>query len=1027
MNNSKTNQDTKIRACTGRCLPGYHFEEEEEADEITLECRGGTWRPRRYFPPCKSDGYCNLRIVGAGFFNCTTGMDGTLCDVTCDYRFQGRYHCYPGRNWNPPLPYCAVPKETDSGRTPCRCENGGVCDVRGRCDCPARTTGEFCEHLEKEKATCPDPGIPRGGSRMNSDGTDASYPRVFEEGESVIYSCNEDNLALQGTSFVTCRADGTWSAPRPRCIRSRVDPLAYCPDPGQITYGSRRNADGSSTRSSRIFSNGQSVIYSCNTGYELVGDSVLTCMQTGRWSKSRPSCRRTRRVPVNEPKDGEKLCNNPGVNENTILTKPIMDSLRVQEFPPGTQLKYECTKGYEPEGPSIIFCLRSGEWTSPPPTCRRIITTVKPTEPPSCRHPGVDVNGEIEDHPLLDPRKRGQTFPPGTELKFRCQDGYEAVGPIILQCMRSGEWTSAPPTCRLIPTTTVASTPCRHPGMDVNGVIEDHPLLDLRRRGQTFPSGTELRFGCREGYEVVGPSILYCYRYGEWSSAPPTCRLIPTTTAESRMQCPYPRVDPNGEIEDIPLIDPRRRGGQGFVVGSAVTFTCKENYVMVGSNSITCLRTGRWSSAAPRCDVVSRTSTNNRITCPNPSVDPNGEIEDIPLIDPRRRGQGFEVGSTVTFTCKEDYELVGSNSITCLRTGRWSNDSPRCNVIPRASNPDPSNVISCENPGPISNGRVIVFRTLDENRPPPVVEDDFEYPVRTRLQYSCEEGYLLRGESNLVCEATSFWSAEIPMCIEDCGRSLLQTTRRISHGTRTVVGEWPWTVAIALNRNNYSTIICGGALLDRRTIITAAHCFERDDAQYYTVYFGKYHRRDRLDDRLVKFSLTSRIVSHPEFDGITFNNDIALVKFAPSVQYSVRIQPICLPTPRSSARNLVPPQRGYVTGWGINENGVVSEELLMAYLPVQTDQTCTEAYQRQGLNLTIRPGMFCAGFPQGVISACTGDSGSPLVFYNNNTDRHILEGLVSYAVNGNCGLPDRYTVFTRVAYYMPWILRNWPR
>ncbi|GIY56014.1 transmembrane protease serine 11F [Caerostris extrusa] len=256
---------------------------------------------------------------------------------------------------------------------------------------------------------------------------------------------------------------------------------------------------------------------------------------------------------------------------------------------------------------------------------------------------------------------------------------------------------------------------------------------------------------------------------------------------------------------------------------------------------------------------------------------------------------------------------------------------------------------------------------------------------------------------------------------------LLQTTRRISHGKRTVVGEWPWTVAIALNRNNYSTIICGGALLDRRTIITAAHCFERDDAQYYTVYFGKYHRRDRLDDRLVKFSLTSRIVSHPEFDGITFNNDIALVKFAPSVQYSVRIQPICLPTPRSSARNLVPPQRGYVTGWGINENGVVSEELLMAHLPVQTDQTCTEAYRRQGLNLTIRPGMFCAGFPQGVISACTGDSGSPLVFYNNNTDRHILEGLVSYAVNGNCGLPDRYTVFTRVAYYMPWILRNWPR
>ncbi|GIY99094.1 sushi, von Willebrand factor type A, EGF and pentraxin domain-containing protein 1 [Caerostris extrusa] len=306
--------------------------------------------------------------------------------------------------------------------------------------------------------------------------------------------------------------------------------------------------------------------------------------------------------------------------------------------------------------------------------------------------------------------------------------------------------------------------------MDVNGVIEDHPLLDARRRGQTFPSGTELRFGCREGYEVVGPSILYCYRHGEWSSASPTCRPIPTTTATPQLKVACNAISqsgPNGEIEDVPLIDPRRRGGQGFVVGSTVTFTCNENYVMVGSNSITCLRTGRWSSAAPRCDAVSRTSTNNRITCSNPSVDPNGEIEDIPLIDPRRRGQGFEVGSTVTFSCKEDYELVGSNSITCLRTGRWSNVSPRCDAISKSFQSDPSNVISCENPGPISNGRVIVFRTLDGNRPPPAVEDDFEYPVRTRLQYSYEEGLPPARESNLICEATGFWSAEIPMCIEE--------------------------------------------------------------------------------------------------------------------------------------------------------------------------------------------------------------------------------------------------------------------
>ncbi|GFU82888.1 CUB and sushi domain-containing protein 3 [Trichonephila clavipes] len=213
--------ELEARVCTGRCLPGYVFDDEVYSDEMTLECRGGYWRPRQYFPPCKSQGHCNLRVIGAGFFNCTTGMDGTRCDVNCDGVHQGRYHCYPGRGWNPPLPYCAVPKNADTNRRPCRCENGGMCDDNGKCVCPRGRTGTYCERFEREKASCPDPGIPRGGERMNSDGSDASYPRIFEEGESVIYSCAGENLALQGTSFITCRSDGTWSASRPQCIRSR--------------------------------------------------------------------------------------------------------------------------------------------------------------------------------------------------------------------------------------------------------------------------------------------------------------------------------------------------------------------------------------------------------------------------------------------------------------------------------------------------------------------------------------------------------------------------------------------------------------------------------------------------------------------------------------------------------------------------------------------------------------------------------------------------------------------------------------
>ena len=35
---------------------------------------------------------------------------------------------------------------------------------------------------------------------------------------------------------------------------------------------------------------GQNATYSCNTGYNLVGNSTRTCQATGSWSESEPTC-----------------------------------------------------------------------------------------------------------------------------------------------------------------------------------------------------------------------------------------------------------------------------------------------------------------------------------------------------------------------------------------------------------------------------------------------------------------------------------------------------------------------------------------------------------------------------------------------------------------------------------------------------------------------------------------------------------------------------------------------------------------
>lgn len=73
---------------------------------------------------------------------------------------------------------------------------------------------------------------------------------------------------------------------------------------------------------------------------------------------------------------------------------------------------------------------------------------------------------------------------------------------------------------------------------------------------------------------------------------------------------------------------------------------------------------------------------------------------------------------------------------------------------------------------------------------------------------------------------------------------------------------------------------------------------------------------DRHLDRTV-----SKIVVHPNFNGITYENDVALLKLEQKVNFADHIQPVCLPPPDQSeddpTRPRGPlPKYGTVAGWG---------------------------------------------------------------------------------------------------------------
>ena len=115
-------------------------------------------------------------------------------------------------------------------------------------------------------------------------------------GQTATYSCNT-GYNLVGDSTRTCQATGMWSGSAPTCqsmflfssvnyqaISTYVSLLPIVADCGALS----NPVNGQVTTSGTTF--GQTATYSCNTGYNLVGESTRTCQATGNWSGSAPMC-----------------------------------------------------------------------------------------------------------------------------------------------------------------------------------------------------------------------------------------------------------------------------------------------------------------------------------------------------------------------------------------------------------------------------------------------------------------------------------------------------------------------------------------------------------------------------------------------------------------------------------------------------------------------------------------------------------------------------------------------------------------
>ncbi|XP_067635726.1 collagenase-like [Eurosta solidaginis] len=229
---------------------------------------------------------------------------------------------------------------------------------------------------------------------------------------------------------------------------------------------------------------------------------------------------------------------------------------------------------------------------------------------------------------------------------------------------------------------------------------------------------------------------------------------------------------------------------------------------------------------------------------------------------------------------------------------------------------------------------------------------------------------------------------------------------RIINGQTAAANDIPYQAGLSLF-DGENTLFCGGSLISKEWVLTAAHCTL--NAISGTVYLGSINRLDSI----VRLEVDKcDIKGHTAYDTETLKNDIALIKI-PAVKYSATIQPVSLPNCASTYPSYVD-ETVVASGCGrtSDKTTTYSPVLQFVNLKVISNEACAKEYP------DIHPENLCTSTVNR-IGHCKGDSGGPLV----SASSLLQIGIISFHSQDGCeaGLPAGHT---RVTSYLDWIQAN---
>ncbi|KAM4731292.1 granzyme B-like [Anableps anableps] len=195
---------------------------------------------------------------------------------------------------------------------------------------------------------------------------------------------------------------------------------------------------------------------------------------------------------------------------------------------------------------------------------------------------------------------------------------------------------------------------------------------------------------------------------------------------------------------------------------------------------------------------------------------------------------------------------------------------------------------------------------------------------------------------------------------------------------------------------------CGGILVRKDFVLTAAHC-QQDDM---TVVLG-VHNLSKMEKGQQTIKV-AKFCPHTSYTG-KFDFDIMLLRLQNNATKTKYVKPFYLP---KKVKKISDKLSCLVAGWGATGPSEPNSNVLREGTEnTQSIKDCEKVW-KEHFNSKH---MICTTFNKKKGGICQGDSGGPLICKNK------LQGITAFTADKECDNPAYPHVFTKVDVFLPWI------